>query len=225
MSGTVDAVTLVTPGRAASSSSTRSKSARDALGRIAVQLRRDREGDHVLGADAKVDAADIDETADEQAGRNQQRHRERNLRGRQRHAEPRRGLAPRPSARRVPSASSPDRARAVQSGKQPEEQPRAQRQHPRTTAWRCRSSVKSIVAAASSGSSDAMQVQRPARHEQAERGAEHRQHQRLAQKLRRPVAGGWRQSTAAPPSRRRGRRPARAAGWRCSHKQSAARIP
>ena len=57
------------------------------LGRVGVELRRDAERDDVVDLEAEIDAADVEQALGEEARADEQRHRERDLRRRQRRAE------------------------------------------------------------------------------------------------------------------------------------------
>ncbi len=63
--------------------------------RVAVAVRRDREDRERIGAKAEVDARDVGQALREPPGEHEQRHRQRDLRRRERRAKTRRGLAAR----------------------------------------------------------------------------------------------------------------------------------
>ena len=157
-------VTPVTPGCAASSSSIRAKSTCARSLRVAVQLRRDAEGDDVLGLQPEVDARDVGQALDEEAGGDQQRHRQRDLEHGQRGAEHRRAAR----ARRLAGLSLERRqqvgARAVQRREEAEQHAGAEGQRPRRTAARVgSSSMPERRAPRRSGRIDGDQLQRPLR--------------------------------------------------------------
>ena len=94
------------------------------LGRVAVQLGRDAEGDHVVDLQPEIDAADVEQAPGEQAGRDQQRHRQRDLRRGERRAEPRRRPW-RPTAGPPGPSASPTRSGRVlwSAGNRPNSRP------------------------------------------------------------------------------------------------------
>ena len=109
-------------------------------------------------------------------------------------------------------------SRAVQRREQAEQQARCPAPAPRRTQHRRSSS--NVTSRRGLGRQERRdQLERPPRDEQARHAAEHREQAPTRSAAARPAASGWRRSTAAPPSPRRGRRRARAAGWRCSRRR------
>ena len=195
-SGIIENTALDTPGSAASFSSSCSNSARERAGVVAVQRRRQRERDQVVGLQAELDAADVEQALREEPGRDEQRHRHRDLHRGERGAEPLGRLGARRLTGLVLERGRQVGIGAVQRREQPE-----QHAGDASPAGAANPSIAGIEREGHerqrppAAGSSAISVERPLGDEHADRGAQHGEQHRLGEQLphQLPAAGADRQ--------------------------------